>query len=62
MAQRDDIANLLSIVFEDTCRHTNCKNCEYASKGELCRDYLYADILLIAGFRKQKEINNGTTL
>lgn len=62
MAQRDDIAILLSRAFEDTCRHANCKNCEYASKGESCRDYLYADMLLIAGYRKQKEIKNGTTL
>lgn len=62
MAQRDDIATLLSRTFEDTCKHANCKNCEYASEGELCRDYLYADILLIAGYRKQKGDKNGTTL
>lgn len=54
MAQRDDIAKLLSRAFEDTCRHANCKNCEYATYGEECRVYLYADMILIAGFRKEK--------
>lgn len=55
MADRDDIARLLAKAFEDTCEITNCSKCEYVSYGEECRDYLYADILLIAGYRKQKE-------
>lgn len=55
MADRGDIATLLSRAFEYNCIHVNCKNCEYFGEGELCRDYLYADILLIAGYRKQKE-------
>lgn len=55
MTDRDEIANLLSKAFEETCELTNCRNCEYGKYRDDCRSYLYADMILIAGFRKEKE-------
>lgn len=62
VTDRDEIANLLSKAFEETCELTNCRNCEYGKYGDNCRAYLYADMILIAGFRKEKEVNNGKTI
>lgn len=47
---RIELAQILNNAFNNYCGKILCRDCPYYSDGEMCRDLMYADALIAAGF------------
>lgn len=47
---RIELAQILNNAFNNYCKKIPCRDCPYYFDGEMCRDLMYADTLIAAGF------------